>query len=146
MLVIQSNRTYYVNYTDLINIALQMDIMPLKLDCHRPHLVNCIFIISIKQGRCVRGVKGGLSNELFVHPSMAPSTKFDSSFISLEKRSSFQELWSIRKSTNNQYTIEWNDVMKSTSHRCPPERGIGIREIREYCWTWPHLEKYSFSK
>jgi hypothetical protein len=102
MLVIQSNRTCYVNYTDLINIALQMDIRSLKLDFHQLYLVNRIFmILSKEQWRYIRGVKGGLSNELFVHPSMDPSTKFDSSFISWNKISRFQELKNIIKSTNN---------------------------------------------
>ena len=86
-------------------------------------------------------MNGGLSNELFVHPSTDPLTKFDNSFISYNKTTWFGRIKSIRKYTDNPHSIEWHYIMKSSGHICPPNGSVGVGEIRKCCWTWPNLER-----
>ncbi len=82
MLLLRNNQTYYVNYNEMKDIVQLMDIKFLNSDYHQIHLFKKKLIFEYLLKYNILGVNGGLSKELFVHPSVDPSTKFDGSFIS----------------------------------------------------------------
>ncbi len=61
----------------------------------------------------IRGVNGGLSNVLSVHPSLDPSTKLDGSSISyIEESNRNQSDRIINDNSYNPHSIKWNNIMK----------------------------------
>ncbi len=57
------------------------------------------------------------------------------------KKSVLTKAKEYKNNTDNPHSIEWNCVMISTSHFCPPFCRIRMGKVREYCKTWPNLQK-----
>ena len=85
MLSIQRNQTCYVSYNATIDIVEQKDRVFYLEVYHQVHLFIVRYMYTyyiIIEKKNIRGMNGGLSKGLVIHPFTDPLPKFDGSFIS----------------------------------------------------------------